>query len=82
MPVLRIITIILGMASLVLVIIRCIVSFFRKDDYPVIGTLRIGDDIEDGPYLFLDLDQSIDVLRKEDKVIVRVSLLCPRKKQG
>lgn len=82
MPVLATITLILGIISLVLVIICCIVSIFRKDDYPVVGTLMIGDDMEDGPYLFLDLDQSIDTIRKEDKVIVRVSLLCPRKKQG
>lgn len=82
MPVLATIILILGIISLVLVIICCIVSIFRKDSCPVVGTLRIVDDIEDGQYLFLDPDQSIDVLRKEDKVIVRVSLLCPRKKQG
>ena len=82
MSVLATITLILGIISLVIVIICCIVSIFHKDYYPVVGTLMIGDDIEDGPYLFLDLDQSIDVLRKEDKVIVNVSLLCPRKKQG
>ena len=82
MPILATITLILGIISLVLVIICCIVSIFWKDSYPVVGTLMIGDDMEDGPYLFLDLDQNIDILRKEDKVIVRVSILCPRKKQG
>lgn len=82
MSVLAMVTLILGIIGLILVIINCIVHLFRKDEYPVVGTLRIGDDIEDGPYLFLDLDQSIDILRKEDKVVVRVSLLCPRKKQG
>lgn len=82
MQILTMITLILGLVGLILIIINCLVNLFRKDEYPVVGTLRIGDDIEDGPYLFLDLDQSIDILRKEDKVIVNVSLLCPRKKQG
>lgn len=82
MPILTMLILILGVVGLILVIINCIVHLFRRDEYPVVGTLRIGDDIEDGPYLFLDLDQSIDILRKEDKVIVKVSLLCPRKKQG
>lgn len=80
MQILTMLILILGLVGLILVIINCIVNLFKKDEYPVVGTLRIGDDIEDGPYLFLD--QSIDILRKEDKVIVNVSLLCPRKKQG
>ena len=82
MQILIMLTLILGLVGLILIIINCIVHLFQKDEYPVVGTLRIGDDIEDGPYLFLDLDQSIDILRKEDKVIVNVSLLRPRKKQG
>ena len=82
MPILTMLILIIGIIGLILVIINSIVHLFRKDEYPVVGTLRIGDDIEDGPYLFLDLDQSIDILRKEDKVIVKVSLLCSQKKQG
>lgn len=82
MPILTMLILIIGVIGLILVIINSIVHLFRKDEYPVVGTLRIGDDIEDGPYLFLDLDQSIDILRKEDKVIVKVSLLCSQKKQG
>lgn len=43
---------------------------FRKT--PVSGTLRVDSSDPDGPYLFLELEENVDIVKRKDCVTLKV----------
>ena len=61
---------VIGLAIGAIVMFGFCASKFTNDD--PIGDLRIDESDPDGPYLFLELDQDVDLFRQKDTVTLNI----------